>query len=374
MERLSEAQRSRIILSLNCGSSSLKFAAYRFTQSDVTLLCEGEAEEIGGTHSSFWLKGADQDKKRTRAVPSVGHAAAARYALQALREFGVPPAGAVGHRFVHGGRDLREHRQITPELLTQLHAAVDFAPLHLPPALATLASVQQLLPETPQVACFDTAFHRTLADVSKTYALPEEVRGMGVERYGFHGLSLESIIGQLRQVPERLVIAHLGNGSSVTAVNSGRSIDTSMGLTPTGGVLMGTRCGDLDPGVMIYLMRHGYSDPLRLEELFDKRSGLLGLSEKTSDVRELLSLRHTDANAALALRMFVYQVRKAIAGMAAAMNGLDALVLTGGIGEHAAELTQEICSGLEFLGGFQRLVLPSQEDLQIARITAGLLD
>ncbi len=165
---------------------------------------------------------------------------------------------------------------MTPQVLDQLRAAVDYAPLHLPAALAVLESMQQKLPEASQVVCLDTTFHRNMPDVSKTFALPADVRANGVERYGFHGLSLESVVAQLDPVPERLVVAHLGNGASITAIRNGISIDTSMGLTPTGGVMMGTRCGDLDPGVVIYLARHGYANPEQLEALFDHRSGLLG--------------------------------------------------------------------------------------------------
>ncbi len=338
------------------------------------LVCEGEAEEIGGEHGSFWMRTSKDGDKRTEKLALPDHAAAVRHALDALKQCGVPAAGGVGHRFVHGGPDIRDHQRITPEVLNKLRAAVDYAPLHLPPALAALNEIQQALPDVPQVACLDTAFHRSMPDVSKTFALPSSVRKLGVERYGFHGLSCESIIAQIDQLPEKLLVAHLGNGCSITAIRAGQSVDTSMGLTPTGGVMMGTRCGDLDPGLMIYLIRHGYNDPQALEKLVDKQSGLLGISGRSSDVRELLGMRGGNKEADLALRMFCYQVRKTIAGMAAAMSGLDALVFTGGIGEHAADLRNEICSGLEFLGKFQTLVLPSQEDLQIARITANLLN
>ena len=330
-------------------------------------MLEGEAEEIGGAHSSFWTKRAEDAEK----VSLPDHASAVLRALDALKPFGAPVA--VGHRFVHGGPEIREHQRITPEVLKKLKAAVDYAPLHLPPALAALEAIEKALPNIPEIACLDTAFHRTMPDVSKTYALPAAVRKLGVERYGFHGLSLESILPQLRQVPENLVVAHLGNGSSITAIRNGRSVDTSMGLTPTGGVMMGTRCGDLDPGVMVYITRHGYADPEALEKLVNKQSGLLGVSEKSSDVRELIEARNTDQQAALALHMFCYQVRKAIAGMAAALGGLDTLVFTGGIGAHAAELRDEICGGLGFLGHFPTLVLPAEEDLQIAKITARLV-
>lgn len=367
MERLSA------ILAVNCGSSSLKFGMYSVAVDSVALLCEGEAEEIGGEHASFWVKTSKDKEKHTENVGLPDHAAAVRHAIEALRQSGAPEPAAVGHRFVHGGPDIREHQRVTPDVLKKLRAAVDYAPLHLPSALAAFDAIGQQLPNIGQAACLDTAFHRALPDVSKTYALPVSVRDLGVERYGFHGLSCESIIAQLNEIPERLIVAHLGNGSSVTAIRNGRSVDTSMGMTPTGGVMMGTRCGDLDPGVMLYLMRHGYGDPEVLEKLVDKQSGLLGVSEKSSDVRELLAMRDGDKQADLALRKFCYQVRKTIAGMAAAMSGLDVLVFTGGIGEHAAELRNEICLGLNFLGPFRTLVLRAEEDLQIARITAKLL-
>jgi len=211
-----------------------------------------------------------------------------------------------------------------------------------------------------------------MPDVSKTYALPANIRALGVERYGFHGLSIESILAQLDFVPERTIVAHLGNGASTTAIYRGKSIDTSMGLTPSGGLMMGTRTGDLDPGVVMFLMRHGFGTVNELEQLFDHGSGLLGVSGITSDVRELMSKRTVDKQADLALRMFSYYVRKSIGGMAAALGGVDLVVFTGGIGEHAAELREEICADLPFLKGVNIRVLPAQEDLQIARITARL--
>jgi acetate kinase len=290
-----------------------------------------------------------------------------------LNEFAAPEPGAVGHRFVHGGPGVREHQRVTPGVIKQLRAAAIYAPLHVPAALSVLETMQQNLPHVPQVVCMDTAFHQSMPEVSRTYALPAEVRELGVERYGFHGLALESVIAQLNPVPERMVVAHLGNGASITAIRSGKSFDTTMGLTPTGGVMMGTRCGDLDPGAVIYMMRNGYTDPQQLETVVDRRSGLLGVSEKTSDVRDLLATRATNKQVDLALTMFCYQVRKAIAGMTAALGGLDALAFTGGIGEHAEGLRAEICSGLEFLGSLRVLKLPAQEDLQMAKITAKLV-
>jgi acetate kinase len=209
--------------------------------------------------------------------------------------------------------------------------------------------------------------------ISSTYALPAKIRDLGVKRYGFHGLSIESILAQLPELPPRMIVAHLGNGSSITAVRDGKSVDTTMGLTPTGGVMMGTRPGDLDPGLSIFLLRHGVADAADLEDLFDKQSGLLGVSGFSSDVRELSAQRRMNAQADLALTMFAYQVRKAVASMAAVLGGVDSLVFTGGIGEHASDLRNEICAGLDFLGDLHTLVVPAQEDLQIARNTARLV-
>ncbi len=355
----------RLILALNCGSSSLKFGVYREAARGTELVCEGEAEEIGGPNSSFWFKcgGAKHEEK----FACAGHALALHHALELLSGQGIRKFWKAGHRVVHGGPEIREHQKLTPAVTTKLEAAVPFAPLHLPASLAVMRAVEERMPGLEQVICLDTAFHRTMPDVAKTYALPVEVRRQGVERFGFHGLSLESILAQLLKMPEKLGVAHLGNGSSITAIRAGKSIDTSMGLTPTGGVMMGTRTGDLDPGVMVFLARHGFATADERENLVNKKSGLLGVSGTSSDVRELLDGR-AKVEADLAMRMFCYQVRKTVAGMAAALEGLDLLVFTGGIGEHAAELRNEICAGLTWMGGFETRVLPAEEDLQIARI------
>lgn len=359
------------MLTLNCGSSSLKFGIYFSDGETARAFCEGEAEEIGREKSRFWLTLGEKRREQQLALPD--HARALVHALDALKECDAPDPAAVGHRFVHGGPCVREHQRATPAVIEQLRAAATYAPLHVPAALTVLETMQQKLPRATEIVCIDTAFHRTLPEVSRTYALPAAVRELGIERYGFHGLALESVIAQLHPIPKRLVVAHLGNGASITAIRDGESVDTTMGLTPTGGVMMGTRCGDLDPGAVIYMMRKGYADPQELETIFDRRSGLLGVSGRTSDVRDLLSARVEDKQVDLALTMFCYQVRKAIAGMAAALGGLDALVFTGGIGEHADELRAEICSGLQFLGSVRILTIPAQEDLQIAKITVKLV-
>ena len=355
----------RLVLALNCGSSSLKFGVYRAGEGNPELLCEGEAEEIGRDGSSFWIETGG--KKECERLASAHHGEALAHALDLLGKQGFREFGVVGHRVVHGGPEVREHRELDDETLTLLKAAIDFAPLHLPASLKVIGAVSARMPNSRQVICLDTAFHRDMPDVAKNFALPKDIREMGVERYGFHGLSLESILAQLKTIPERLVVAHLGNGSSITAIRHGKSVDTTMGLTPTGGVMMGTRTGDLDPGVMLFLMRKGYGDAAKLEDLVDHKSGMAGISGIGSDVRELMNAR-SDANADLALRMFCYQVRKAIAAMAGALGGMDLLIFTAGIGEHAEELRNEICRPLKFIDAFEIRVLPAQEDLQIARI------
>jgi len=323
-------------------------------------MAEGEAEEIGLPEAKFTWNGHTTDETIT------DHNAA----FDLMRRSGLGEFDAVGHRVVHGGPKLRDHFRLTDAGLQDLKDAVPFAPLHLPSSIAVIEAVSKWMPKVPQVVCLDTAFHKDLPDVSKTLPFSRAVREMGVERYGFHGLSVESIVAQLERVPERLVVAHLGNGSSVTAVRRGKSVDTTMGLTPTGGVMMGTRCGDADPGVLLYLMRRGMGAEA-LEGLVDHESGLKGVSERSSDVRELSG--STDARSELALAMFAYQVKKEIAGMAAVLGGLDVLIFTGGIGEHAAGIRNEVCDGLAFLGKFEVKTLPSREDLQIARITGRVL-
>jgi acetate kinase len=360
----------RLILALNCGSSSLKFGVYRAAAKDAEVasaevVSEGEAEEIGRPNSSFWFKHGDTKDEDNIAYPN--HGKALEHALKLLAGQGIKQFWRAGHRVVHGGPEIREHQALTPEVLEKLKAAVPFAPLHLPASLEVIAAVQQRMPQLEQVICLDTAFHRTMPDVARTLALPENIRRQGVERYGFHGLSLESILVQLEHVPAKLVVAHLGNGASITAIRDGKSLDTSMGLTPTGGVMMGTRCGDLDPGAMIFMARHGFAQANELEDLVNRKAGLLGVSGTSSDVRQLTETR-TRADADLALRMFCYQVRKTIAAMAAVLGGLDLLVFTGGIGEHAEELRREICEPLKWISPFATRVLPAQEDLQIACI------
>jgi acetate kinase len=335
------------ILALNSGSSSLKFGLYRVESSRIEVLLSGEEESIGG-----------------EAIVRIG---------KRLADSGTPAPKAVGHRIVHGGPKLREHCLIDDAVLRQLEAATAFAPLHAPLALSVIGFAREHFPGLPQAACFDTAFHAGMPDVARILPIPRELQREGIQRYGFHGLSCESIVRQLAgDLPQRVVIAHLGNGASVTAVKDGKSIDTSMGLTPAGGAIMSTRTGDLDPGVLVYLMREKRLDADGIEELVDRRSGLLGISGITSDMRRLHDAAGSYAQARLAIRMFCYSVRKHIAAMIAALEGIDLLVFTGGIGENDAQVRAAICNGLAWAAPAVR-VLASQEDEQIARHTRELL-
>jgi acetate kinase len=381
------------VLALNCGSSSLKFGLYRVEASIPNVLLSGEVESIGDPQGKFWAKDANDELLVSESAnfASQQHAVARIVAFVAdCRE---PQPVAIGHRVVHGGPNLRRHCLVDEMVLQQLEAASAFAPLHNPPALSVIRFAQEHFPQLPQVACLDTAFHAGMPDVARTLPIPLEMRSDGIRRYGFHGLSCESIMHQLgRNRPDRLIIAHLGNGASLTAVKNGQSIDTSMGLTPTGGVIMGTRCGDLDPGVLVYLMREKNFDAGRLEALVDHRSGLLGISGIDSDMRRLHQASRSNADARLAIQMFCYSIRKQVGAMIVALEGLNLLVFTGGIGEHDAEVRAAICNGLSLLGvsldparnralkdpisdpasRCSVRVLPSQEDAQIAAHTTEL--
>jgi acetate kinase len=350
------------VLALNAGSSSLKFGMYRVAGDAVTALFNSSVEfaRAGGAE----------------------HATTFAQVCAALAQRQLRP-DAIGHRIVHGGSELREHCLIDASVLDLLGLASAFAPLHGPRALALIRAASEAFPAVPQVACLDTAFHANLPDIARVLPLPYELLGSGIQRYGFHGISCESILRQLRAdadapVPRRLVIAHLGNGASVTAVLDGRSIDTSMGLTPTGGVMMGTRSGDLDPGVLLYLARERGHDAASLEELLDRRSGLAGVSGVGNDLRELHPAAAAgNARARLALAMFCQSVRKQVAAMIVALDGVDALVFTGGIGEHDALVRGEIVAGLRCVGvtpdRCRLLVLESREDDEIARQCAVIL-
>jgi acetate kinase len=383
-----------VVLSLNSGSSSLKFGLYRVSHDRAEALLSGEAQSIGEDGGEFYAK--DHHGKalvsETRGMAS--QQVAVRRIGQLLADTQAPAPTAVGHRIVHGGPKLRRHCRIDGPVLEQLEAAAPFAPLHTPAALSVIRFARAHFPGLPEVACFDTAFHADMPDVARVLPVACELRAEGIERYGFHGLSCESIVRQLGDaVPRRLIIAHLGNGASVTAVSRGRSIDTSMGLTPSGGVIMGTRSGDIDPGVLIYLAREKGFDAAALEDLVDHRSGLAGISGVSGDMRVLREAAASNADARLAIQMFGYSVRKQVAAMIAVLGGVDLIAFTGGIGENDWRSRADICAGLAWAGvsldetrnrsaadpingsgpGCQVRVLPSREDDQIARHTCALI-
>ena len=339
------------ILALNSGSSSLKFAVYEFDGARERLLLRGEAENIGAPSGHLWLRTADGSSIVDQLRPISDHQTAVQIALDELKKGKYPSPAAIGHRVVNGGR-LSAPQKITPQILTDLRNLVPLAPLHLPAEIKIMEAVASRAPQIPQVACFDTAFHRRLPELAQRFPLPRKLFDEGLRRYGFHGLSYEYVLQELGSAAkgQRLVIAHLGNGCSLAAVRDGSPVDTSMGLTPTGGVMMGTRTGDLDPGILIYLLREKGYDAARLERLVDAESGLLGVSELASDMKTLLAKRDSDARAAEAVAMFCRSIRKEIGAFAAVLGGLDILVFTGGIGERAPAVRDEICRDLGHLG------------------------
>ena len=279
-----------------------------------------------------------------------------------------------GHRVVHGGSRYTGPVLIDDAVLAGIADLTDLAALHQPRALAGIEAVTRMLPGVPAVACFDTAFHTTIPEVASRFPIPREFFDEGLHRYGFHGLSYESIVHQLgATLPARIVIAHLGSGASLCAVKGGRSIDTTMGLTPTGGIPMATRSGDLDPGILLYLMRAKHMDADALEQLLNHNCGLTAISGGESDMRNLETLADGgDRNSQLAIDIFCTAIRKTIAAYTTELSGLDLLIFSGGIGEHSAGVRSRVCAGLNFLGisiddSAKVRVIPSQEDLQIAR-------
>ena len=364
------------ILVLNSGSSSLKFGLFTMAEDGTEVLAfEGNAERIGRPDGQLHVKASDGRILLAEDQIFESQSDALRKINRALQNAGAATPAGIGHRVVHGGPHLREHTRITPEVLALLKKAEPFAPLHIPGALALIEQTTKLYPDLPQLACFDTAFHRTMPDVAAVLPIPARYKDGGIIRYGFHGLSYESIVARLgSDLPSRAVFAHLGSGSSLVAVRDAKSVDTTMGLTPTGGVPMGTRTGDLDPGVLLYLLRQEKLSAEVLERLVDHESGLAGYSGGESDMQALLARETSgDPAAALAVEAFCTAVRKTVGAYAALLGGLDLLVFTGGIGEHSAPVRRKICAGLQFLGLHEEQqqrgkvrVLPTGEDAQIA--------
>ncbi len=343
------------ILTLNRGSATLKGAIYEVTPSiQLTLSISVDRADSPGSHVTI------KDKFGARlldsSVEKTGSNAALRMMFDWLDARGyLAKLIAAGHRLVHGGLQFQKPVRITSAILAELQGLVPLDPDHLPAALGVIRFVAQRLPDLPQVGCFDTTFHSSLPKTARMYALPRRFFDSGVMRFGFHGLSYEYILGELRTLEgfladKRVIIAHLGNGASMVALRKGESVDTSMGFTPLEGIVMGTRSGDVDPGVLFYLLEQGKMSPAELNDCLNKQSGLLGVSGSSEDMRDLLAKAPYDEPAAEAVDLFCYRAKKYVGAYAAALGGVDLLVFTGGIGEKAAPVRWKICEGLEFLG------------------------
>ena len=382
---------------LNAGSSSIKFALYEPGTAGA-LLFRGQVERIGQAPR---LEAKDAAGKvlseRSWSNGKLDHEAATAEIIALGRELlHGRPVLAFGHRVVHGGTDFSAPALIDDKVLAKLAELVPLAPLHQPHNLAPIRAISRVAPHLPQVACFDTAFHRSQPALAQVFALPRDITGAGVRRYGFHGLSYDYIITRLKETEPtlaqaRLVIAHLGNGASLCAVRDGRSVASTMGFTAVDGLMMGTRSGALDPGVLLYLMQERGFDAAAIEDLLYRRSGLLGVSGVASDMRTLRQSRAPEAGEAIAL--FVYRIVREIGSMAAALGGLDALVFTAGIGEHDAATRAEVVSGCAWLGltldearnqagrgpiskeasRVSAWVMPTDEERMISRYTSALI-
>ncbi|MGH7231115.1 MAG: acetate/propionate family kinase [Nitrospiraceae bacterium] len=344
------------ILAINAGSSSIKFALFG-SEPALARLLSGKIERIGLPGTALTMTDGTSGRTERSAVHAPDHTACVLLLMERLeRKTSVSALSAIGHRMVHGGMQYSDPQWISSDMLEALRQISPFDPDHLPVAIALIEAFGKRHPNVPQAACFDTAFHREMPRVAKLIPIPRRYAAMGIQRYGFHGLSYAFLMEELARVagPEaargRVVLAHLGNGASVAAVRGGTSIDTTMGFTPTSGLPMSTRSGDLDPGCVIYLLKTQDMDIDQFHDLVNARSGLLGVSEISPDLRDLLERESRDVRAAEAVSLFCYQVKKSIGAFAAALGGLDSLVFSGGIGEHAAIIRARICDGLDFLG------------------------
>jgi len=374
------------VLAVNGGSSSLKLALFEITQGEPRALARGSAErnESGRYRLRLGEESAEADSQ-PEALRRYAEMAAAR---------GLPGPAAVGHRVVHGGPKFAGPALVDDEVLAELRELIPLAPLHLPLEIELIEAAREVFPKAAQVVCFDTAFHRAMPALSRRLPLPRGLQARGVERYGFHGLSYEYVLAALgAEAAGRVVVAHLGAGSSLAAVRDGRPVDTTMGMTPAGGLMMAARCGDLDPGVLLHLLRNEGYDADSLDRLVNKESGLAGVSGLGGDMRRLLELAPREPAAEGAVELYCHVARKHIAAMAASLGGLDQLVFTAGIGEHAAEVRRRICAGLGFLGieidparneGHEPVisadssraavrVVPTNEEVMVARQTQRLI-
>ena len=351
---MSTASRSDILI-INGGSSSVRFAVYSL-DSESVLMLSGKIERIGLSDTCLNASEPLSGETYCRDIDGKDHAAVAMQLLawlSALPSF--DSIKAVGHRLVHG-MNLGDATRVTPAMLTELKEAAPYDPEHLPLEIALIEACIEHCPDLPQVACFDSAFHHGMPRVASQLSLPRHYEEQGLRRYGYHGLSFEFLMQELRRLGDdsarngRVILAHLGNGASMAAVLAGRSIDTSMGFTPSSGLMMGTRSGDMDPGVAVFLARTGQLNSEQFYTMINREAGLLGVSGRSSDVRELLAVESEDIHAAEAIALFCYQSAKLIGAYSAALGGLDTLVFSGGIGENSPQIRERICANLGFLG------------------------
>ncbi|QDU64508.1 Acetate kinase [Planctomycetes bacterium Pan216] len=386
------------LLVINCGSSSVKSALFDGQSEQRLLGCA--IERIGLPEGRLLVIGAEGEAIHEESLSLADHASAIAKLFAWLDESGhKEPVRAVGHRLVHGGPRYRTAQRVDDEVLGQLRELIPFDPIHLPSEVAGIEAVANALPGIAQVACFDTSFHRHLPAVARTFPLPRKLLDRGIHRYGFHGLSYEYILETLLERDEpsaqggRIIVAHLGNGASMAAILDGTCVDTTMGFTSAGGLVMGSRSGDLDPGLLIFLLEHDGMSTDDLKRMLVRDGGMKGVSGISSDVRELLAAEEIHPEAAEALELFCYQARKFLGALAAAMGGLDMLVFTAGIGEHSPVIRNRICAGLDWMGltldgernrensyqissDYSRvkvLVMPTNEELMIARQTRRLV-
>lgn len=360
------------ILTLNAGSSSLKFSLFAIAgERELTMRCQGQVEGIGvAPHFIAHDPQGTVLAERRWPDPNTGYdtlvMAVAGFAQAHMKDDTVV---AIGHRVVHGGPHHAQPQRVTPQLLEELTALTPLAPLHEPHNIAPMRAILNARPGLPQIACFDTAFHHGMPTVATRFALPRQYEDEGVRRYGFHGLSYEYIAGRLRMLaPDiaegRVIAAHLGNGASLCAMKNGRSIDTTMGFTALDGLVMGTRCGNIDPGVILYLQQQHGMTPQAVEAMLYNKAGLLGVSGISSDMRALLASTEADAHAAVEL--FVYRIAREAGALAASLGGLDAFVFTAGIGEHAATIRAMVVARLGWLGATLDEAANARSDLHIA--------
>lgn len=343
------------ILAINCGTSSLKFALFRFAP-NPEMECEGYIDKIGSLSSYFIVRDQKGVILNDEQIDHPDIEASAILLIKWLKANSVKYVlKAIGHRIIQGGLLYKEHQLVSKKMIKSLRLLVPLAPNHLADELKTLELLTKAFPGIPQTACFDTVFHKDMPFYSRYFPLPRILRKEGVQRYGFHGLSYEYIFQKLKQISPlqasgKVIIAHLGNGASITAVLNGKSIDTTMGLTPAGGLIMGTRSGDLDPGIALYLMKKKKISLKGLDQLVNHQSGLKGISGISSDMHILLKKEKTKLRAQEAVTMFCYQASKFISSLTVALEGVHCLVFTGGIGENASSIRARICSKLRFLG------------------------